>query len=55
MLKQPPSLTSIAQEYTTLIQNICVLSESYYYLGRLDDAVKVFEAATTRIGDISKL
>ena len=44
MLKQPPSLASIAQEYTALIQSACVLSESYYYLGRLDDAIKVLAA-----------
>ncbi len=43
MLKQPPSSASIAQEYTNLVQNICVLSESHYYLGRLDDAVKMLE------------
>ena len=47
MLKPSPSLDSIAQECTNLVQNMNVLSESYYYLGKLDEALKVLESGMT--------
>jgi tetratricopeptide (TPR) repeat protein len=36
--------TSIAAKYTTLIQSLCDIAESYYYLGRLDDALSLLNA-----------
>jgi tetratricopeptide (TPR) repeat protein len=35
---------SIAAKYTTLIQSLCDIAESYYYLGRLDDALTLLDA-----------
>src|SRR5262249_2990851 len=34
----------IAEQYTALTQAICDISESYYYLGRLADALRLLEA-----------
>jgi tetratricopeptide (TPR) repeat protein len=35
---------SIAAQYTTLIQSLCDIAESYYYLGRLEDALSLLDA-----------
>jgi tetratricopeptide (TPR) repeat protein len=37
------SLEAMTERYTTLLQTLCDISESYYYLGRLDDAIKLLK------------
>ena len=37
---------SIATQYTTLARSICDIAESYYYLGRLDDALTLLNAGS---------
>ena len=37
------SLEAMTARYTTLFQTLCDISESYYYLGRLDDAIKLLK------------
>src|SRR5262245_59563885 len=34
---------SIAAKYSMLIQSLCDIAESYYYLGRLDDALALLD------------
>jgi tetratricopeptide (TPR) repeat protein len=34
---------SIATQYTTLVRSLCDIAESYYYLGRLDDALALLD------------
>jgi tetratricopeptide (TPR) repeat protein len=35
---------SIAAQYSVLLQTVCDISETYYYLGRLDDALHLLDA-----------
>ncbi|BCL79704.1 tetratricopeptide repeat protein [Ktedonobacteria bacterium brp13] len=37
------SFDTMVEQYTTLLQTLCDISESYYYLGRLDDAIKLLK------------
>jgi len=46
MLNSPRSLDAITKHYTRLIDTLCELSESYYYLGRLDDALNLLDLGT---------
>jgi tetratricopeptide (TPR) repeat protein len=36
--------TAIAAQYSTLLRSLCDIAESYYYLGRLDDALNLLDA-----------
>src|SRR5262245_66374863 len=44
-MRQPTADSEfIAAQYTALLQSHCAIAESYYYLGRLDDALKLLDA-----------
>jgi tetratricopeptide (TPR) repeat protein len=45
MMSQPlVDSASIAAQYSTLTRSLCDIAESYYYLGRLDDALRLLDA-----------
>jgi len=37
------SQNSISEHFVALIQPLCDIAESYYWLGRVEDAVKILE------------
>lgn len=45
---------SIAEQYGRLIDSICSIAESYYYLGRLDDALQLLDAGV-RVLDLREV
>ncbi len=46
MIQQPSpsSLDALSQHYATLVEALCDISEVYYLLGRLDEALNVLQA-----------
>ena len=54
MLNSPPAPDSITERYTSLMNTLCELSESYYYLGRLDDALRLL-ALGTQLLDVKEV